>query len=243
MQVQKLFERLSYGELSSLSIGSSGAGEIQPGKEEQVLSAIELALTGLYTKFKQRTSFLILEAMDNIPSYILDPLYCESDSTPGNNKPRYIKDVTLMTAPFPDDLIKIISVTRQDSTLTPDVDEELPFEINGNRNTSSNVKIMAYNEFRLLTGAAGDRFEVEYQAKHPKLEVDGTIQLAPALEEALQARAAAALFAGMTGEAHVARSQELLMRYERLCDMAMLNDMVQESSSDDYDRLRAKGFI
>ncbi len=243
MQVQDLFKRLSYGELSNLSIGNEGAGTIADGKEAQVLSAIQLALTTIYARFQHRVSSLVLEATEGVSSYVLDSQHAESDTTSSPSIPRYIKDVTEMPAPYPDDLIKILSVVRRDRPETPNVDEARPFQINSRRNQENAAKVLAYNEFRLLSAKLGDLFDVEYQAKHPTLALGGSIQIMPALEEALQARAAAAIFSGMTGETHVARSQELLARYEALCQMVLLNDMAQESGSDDYDRLRARGWV
>ena len=247
MLVQDLFTRLSYGELSSLAIGDSGSGDIAAGKEEQVLSAITLALSAIYTRFQHRVSFLVLEATAGVSSYVLDVAHCESDVSE-QTAPRYIKDVTLMDAPFPDDLIRVLSVRRMDVADTTTLDEQLILPINGRRAPAEAVgaKMLAFNEFRLANAVAGELFEVEYQAKHRALSLgeDGnvTIQIMPALEEALQARTAAALFAGMTGDAHVARAGELLARYERLCEIAGLNDMAQESGSDEFDKLRDKGF-
>lgn len=242
MNVQDLFARLSYGELSSLSISEEGSGAIATGKEDQVLSAISLALTSIYTRFQHRISYLVLEAMEGVPSYVLDLVHCESHTEAPHTTPRYIKDVTEMPAPFPDDLIRILAVTPLISEAPTQESASAFVPINARRTPFINARITAFNELR-LGAAPGDLFEVEYQAKHPALSLASTIQIMPALEEALQARAAAAIFSGMAGEAHVARSAELMARYEQLCSEAKINDMAQETNSDEFDRLRDKGFV
>jgi hypothetical protein len=243
MLVQDLFTRLSYGELSNLAIGMEGAGSIDVNREAQALAAVTTALTALYTRFQLRIAFLTLEAMSEVDSYVLSSEHAESNLLAHPTIPHYIKDVTAMPRPFADDVIRILGVRRLDVAATIGLDESLDFLVNSRENATNAVKTLAYNEIRLLTALPGEQFEIEYQANHPPLTLSGSIQIMPALEEALQARTAAAIFAGMSGEAHVARSKELLARYEQLCAEAKLNDMSQESSSNAFDKLRDKGFV
>lgn len=243
MQVQDMFARLSYRELSSLSIGDEGAGTIPADKQATVVSQINVALTALYTRFPQRRAFLTIQTMPGVQEYSLRPEFAVSDTDPANENPRYIIDTA--SRPFQGDLIKILSVDRLDDETTTE-DESYTFGIN-QRNSEYGVKILSHDTLRFREPVTGDRFEIEYQANHPKLTipVDPTesITIMPALEEALQVRVAAGIFQSMTGELHQATGKNHMNHYERLCQMAQNEDMAQEGSSDDFDRLRYKGFV
>lgn len=248
LTVQELFERLSYAELSSLSIGMEGDGEVTDHGRPQIIRHIGVALSALYSRFLHKRSELVLEAMDGVQKYVLDRAHAESDTTP-NSVPRYIRDVTLMEEPFQDDLIKILSVRRQNEPKVPgDLlrGRETLFSINARNNDKTSARILTHNSLRLLTAQPGELFHIEYQANHPKLDPhlceDQGIEIMPSLEEALQARVAASVFSGMTGEIHVAIANGHMARYEKLCEMAALDDLLQESGTDARDRLRDKGF-
>lgn len=216
MKVQDLFERLSFGELSSLSIGMEGAGGIEPSKQDSVIAKINNALTGVYSRFIHQRDFLTVAAEAGKRRYQIAP---------------------------PEGVVKILSVVRLDDPETTRIDERLTMGINS-RNSSDGIQILNHDTFFLSAPKEGDRYEVEYQANHPRLtSPEDDIVVMPALEEALQARVAAAIFSGMGGEGHRARSQELMVLYEQRCAEAQAEDMAQEGGDDHFDRLRDKGFV
>lgn len=248
MNVQELFERLSYGELSNLEIGMDGAGAIAAESQMKIVSQINTALTALYSRFLQRRAFLELEMQEGMSTYVISSEFALSNTEPTRTAPAYILDSA--EAPFRDDLIKILSVSRRDDPATAGIDEARGLPIN-HRDTvtgrSIGITIMAHDTIHVRDPQPGQRLLVEYQANHPRLSVPAvmteTISIMPALEEALQLRVASGVFSGMGGEAHSIKGAELLARYEQLCQLAKLDDMAQESSSDIRDRLRDKGFV
>lgn len=215
MRVQDLFEQLSYGELSSLSIGMEGAGDIAPDKQDMVITQINAALKAIYTRFLHRRDFIEVAAVAGQRRYQVAP-------TEG--------------------LIKILSVVRKDDPAT-DRDECLVLGLNS-RNSSHGVQILTHDSFQLPAPQAGELYEVEYQAGHTKLTaLADEITVMPALEEALLCKVAASIFSGMNGEGHRSKAQELMGRYEQLCSEAQMEDMAQESGDDEFDRLRDRGFV
>lgn len=64
MKLQEVFDQLSAGEFSQLSIGGADAGVIDEGNYSKVLGHVNLALTSLYTRFnlKERQLAFTLQA-------------------------------------------------------------------------------------------------------------------------------------------------------------------------------------
>ena len=220
MELQELFKRLSYGELSALSIGMEGAGAIAEDQQGKVQSHIELALKALHARFILRRGFHTLTIVEGQKSYDLSQLI--------------------------PDLVKILSVGREDDPLTSK-NEAQPFGINRHDDLCGTIQILSHDEILFESAIAGERYTIEYQAGHPALpdplDLEAQVRILPALEEALQVRVAAGIFSGMSGEAHVAKSVQLMNRYEALCAVAEEGDLAQDDTTSGFDRLRDKGFI
>ena len=220
MELQELFKRLSYGELSALSIGMEGAGSIAEDQQGKVQSHIELALKALHARFILRRGFYTLTIVGTQKSYDLSTLI--------------------------PDLVKILSVGREDNPLTP-ANEAQPFGINRHDHLDGTIQILSHDEILFESAVAGERYTIEYQAGHPALpdpiDLEAQVRILPALEEALQVRVAAGIFSGMSGDAHVAKSVQLMNRYEALCAVAEEGDLAQDDTTSGFDRLRDKGFI
>lgn len=80
MKLQEVFEQLSYGEFSQLSIGGAEQGVINESNYTQVLSHINLGLTALYTRFnlkERRVTFPLNTAADTYQLNIDDILKIE----------------------------------------------------------------------------------------------------------------------------------------------------------------------
>lgn len=221
MQLQELFKRLSYGELSGLAIGMDGAGDIAEADQGKVQTQIELALTALHSRFILRRGFHTLTILEGVKTYAI------STAIPS--------------------LVKILSVGREDDPTTTRVSEAYQLGINRHDDLSGSIQILSHDEILFESAVAGERYTIEYQAGHPPLPVpvdpETVISILPALEEALQVRVAASIFSGMAGEAHINKSMHLLNRYEQLCAAAEEGDLAQEDMTSGFDRLRDKGFI
>lgn len=110
MKLQEIFDQLSAGELSQLSIGGEAAGEINESNYARVLNHINLALTALYRRFNLKRRVIELEIQENQTDYLLHSKFAVS-STTSTEPVRYIKDSS--ADPFLDDIIKVEGVKDQ----------------------------------------------------------------------------------------------------------------------------------
>lgn len=233
MRVGDLFQRLSLGELSNLSIGMDGAGTIEPGKRDQIVMMANSVLVEIYSRFVHRTGFVTLELQPNLKKYRLSPENAVSNTTSGNTAPRYIKDS--VQEPFTGGVIRILSVTHQEDPEAAAKEDPL------------DVRPLSFDGVFVKNPRAGVFLEIEYQARHPELGLPANttdeISLAPYLEEALQVKVAAAVYAGMNGEGQMAKSMALLSRFEEICQRVKEEGLLQELPQVSIDRFGMGGFV
>lgn len=73
MELQNIFDQLTYGELANLSIGGADSGGISEANTPKVISHINLALSALYTKFVLSEKELVITIEDGVTEYALEP--------------------------------------------------------------------------------------------------------------------------------------------------------------------------
>ena len=66
MEVLELFRRLSYGELSNLSLGSEGVGAIKDEERGKLISHTNEALLRLHGRFLLRENILFLNQVEHL---------------------------------------------------------------------------------------------------------------------------------------------------------------------------------
>lgn len=76
MTLQEVFDQLSAGEFSQLSIGGANAGVIDASNYKKILGHVNLGLTALFTRFnlKERSSQIVLDASLDTYSLALEDL-------------------------------------------------------------------------------------------------------------------------------------------------------------------------
>jgi len=240
MKLSEVFEQLSAGELSQLSIGGAETGAIDPSNYNKVLLHINLALSALYTRFLLKEGTLVLALQPGQYSYSLSSKYAESNLE-SFVPVKYIKD---STTPFKDDLLKVhrvIDATGQDWALNDE----------GNllacRTPSTHTLVVPED----LLALGGD-LRIVYRASHPKVTLDPQY-LVQDMEEAeielpyshLQALLyfVASRFhnpIGMSNEFHAGNSYAA--KYEAEC--ARLEQInLQTDKGGQYNRLYANGWV
>lgn len=239
MDVRELFERLSFGELSALSIGSEGAGTIPAEKQSRVLSCANTVLTDLHSRFYHKQGLVTVQLDASITKYQLKAVNAQTNVTVGNTAPRYIKDTA--SEPFTGNLIRIVS-----ASLVPLTEAQL--QTLGLTETEMSWKIVSHDTLRVTNPLTGAMLLVEYQENHPKLSLSPVvltqeISLSPVLEEALVVKIAAMIYAGMDGEAQLIKARELKVRYEEICQMTKAETLIHEANPVDHDHLLKGGFI
>lgn len=111
MLLSELFKQLSHGELSRLSVGASGTGEIQEEHYEALLSHINLGLTELYKRFPLRMQEVVIQQYDHIQTYKLSTDYAQTN-TASTQPIKYIEDSVY--EPFTGNVLRIEKVIDED---------------------------------------------------------------------------------------------------------------------------------
>lgn len=104
MKLQEIFDQLSAGELSQLSIGGEAQGVIAESNYSRVLAYINLGLTALARRFNLRTGTVRVLLQPGQNSYVLSARYLVGN--PKSNEPiRYLQEIPGI--PFIDSVLKI----------------------------------------------------------------------------------------------------------------------------------------
>lgn len=123
MLLSEIFDYLTNGELSQLSIGGFGDGGISATDQGKVIAGINMGLIKLYERFPIRTRELVLQMYDGITLYTLTSDFAVSN-TGSAEDPKYIIDTA--EKPFEDDILKITNVFNEEAYehALNDVEEE-----------------------------------------------------------------------------------------------------------------------
>lgn len=234
MNVNELFRRLSFGELSNLSIGSEGAGSINEDGRAKIISYANEGLLRLYSRYVLKESNLLLQLSDFITNYHLTARYAQSNANPLQGDTLYIVDNLL--EPFPDDVIKVLEVTNAIGQRLPlnDIDNALSLFT-----PQPTMLQMTYPQ-------EGQVLSVVYQAQHDQLaydDFDARIHLPRVLEGALTAFVAHKVFLHMNGQDNSAKSAEHLAIFEGICQDVVDKDLVNSSSSSSGAKFHDRGFV
>lgn len=107
-KLSQIFEQLTQGELSQVSMGGGEIGAIQEPHYRAIGNHVMLGLTALYKRFDLKRGQLVVELQSTRTTY---PLHSKYAVMGVNSKEpvRYIKDT--VDDPFRDDLLKILTIT------------------------------------------------------------------------------------------------------------------------------------
>ena len=247
MKLQEVFDQLSGGEFSQLSIGGGDVGVIDEGNYSRVLGHINLALTALFSRFTLKEGRLKLALQEGVTTYKLNSAYAVN--AVGSTQPvRYIIDT--VDEPFTDDIIKVEKVVT-------DGDYEL-----GLNDASSPVSVFTPTALALrvpealITGVDWpDELDTEfltlvYRASHPKLSVGTGIFRPSAVELELPDTHLTPLLyyvasrvhnpVGMNNEFHAGNSY--YAKYEAACQQ-LENKGLQVDQGEQNTRLERNGWV
>ena len=107
MKLKEIFDQLTYGELSQISIGGGSAGQIRPQDYAKMVAHVNLGLAALYKRFTLKKGTLYLELQPGQTRYILNSKFALTART-SREAVRYIKDTTAL--PFLDDINKVETI-------------------------------------------------------------------------------------------------------------------------------------
>ena len=105
--LQEIFDNLTYGNLSHVSIGNAALGYIEAKDYPKIVSGVNNALTAIHKRFLLRTEEVRIQQQAGQSTYYLRSDYAVSNSAnPAVTK--YLLDS--VAAPFSDNLFKIEKV-------------------------------------------------------------------------------------------------------------------------------------
>lgn len=104
MKLIEIFNQLTYGELSQISLGGGEVGEIAEKNYPAVMSHVNLALAELYRRFTLKEGRVRIATVAGLLTYSLNSKYAVQN-VKSKEILRYIQDE--YTNPFKDDVIKI----------------------------------------------------------------------------------------------------------------------------------------
>lgn len=233
MDVENLFTRLSYGELSNLSMSTGGSGLITAEGQPKIITAANEGLLRLYTRFVLSEKEIILEQVDNYTNYHLLPKYAETNTDDTFDEPRYIKDIA---DPFHGDVIKVLRVYNDEGVELPLNDLQNPVSL-----FTPNPQML-----QVPVPQPGNMLSVVYQARHVLLEygiLGAEIYLPAVLEGALIAYIAGHIYGNMNGADNSAKGQEYMNRFELICKDVLGADAVNTLGSNTDTKFTERGFV
>lgn len=233
MKLSDLFTKLSYGELSNLSIGCDGAGTIELAQQPKVVNYVNDGLTRLYSKYVLKEADVIIQLQNFITEYYLLDRYASNNPSPDPEDTLYILDYP--SSPFEEDVIKIIRATDAEGNI---------LSLNDPENKES-FFTPQYNVLQVPFPIQDVIIGVVYQARHPIMthtNLDATIDLPVSLYEALQSFVAHKIFFHMGGDnLNIAAGH--LANFDRICDEVKMADTANTSSSQTSSKFNKRGFV
>lgn len=211
INLQQIFNDLTYGEFSQIAIGGGAAGEIAENDYPRVVSFVNMALTALHRRFLLRKGSLSLQQDVDTTVYYLRDTYAVTNAT-SVVPHKYILDTA--AKPFNNNLFKVEQIFGL---------EGVQYELN---DTTIAVPILNPRfDVLEMTVEIPEILLITYRENHPKILMTGTfnpslvqVDIPEFVYEALLNHIAARLFAPISGgEGAVSLNAVFNSRYELEC--------------------------
>lgn len=247
MQLTEIFNQLTYGELSQLSIGGGDTGEISEKNYAQILAHINLGLTALYKRFPLKESRLTIELQAGRFTYPLHSSYAQSNAR-SRELVKYIADAA---SPFKDDIHKVETLYTDEGYEVGLNDGASPYSVMTPsaavlRVPASIVAKAPDLPPELLTSS----LEVVYRANHPLITLDAldfgidtvSVELPYSHLEPLLLFIASRVNnpLGMVNEFNVGNNYAA--KYEQACQLLEVSNLRVDQNSQP-DRLHRSGWV
>lgn len=235
MKVSELFTRLSYGELSNLSMSMEATGSINPASHARLLQATNSALQDMFSRIHLLTRELLIESIDWKSVYYLRKEFAAMN-TASTEPYKYILDTPNNL--FTGDVVKVMLVSNEVGDILPLNDAE----------QWASVFTPHFDAVQLTHVGSGQVFSVTYQALHPKLLTTGEdvleqdIRVPSLLEDMLCLKVAHGIFSPMSGQEFTLKAQQLENAYEsRIIELDQKNLLMDAGMSTNV-KLHLRGF-
>ncbi len=237
MLLSEIFDHLTYGELSQLSIGGREGSGVLPSDLPAMLSHVNIALNALFTRFPVVTKEILVQQYEHISNYTLDAKYAITN-TESTAPYKYIVDS--IHEPFISDVLRIESIHDEDGQ---------EYFLNDPLEYWS-VHIPSYNIIQIPFPIKENAMSVQYRAKHPILKAQGLeietaiINLPDYLLEPLLLHIASRAFASnpsLSPEQN-GLSSGFAARYENACRLVEEHGLLHKEDPTNI-KLRSNGWV
>lgn len=249
MTLKEIFDQLTFGELSQLSIGGGELGAISEANYPRVIPHVNLALTALYKRFYLKEGRLSLQPVPNQVVYLITSKYAQSN-TRSNALVKYLYDDP--TTPFKDDILKIEEVLTDSGYALPLNDKGDTY--NASTPTPAALRLhpdIVNQVLELPDYYKTEKLELVYRANHPKIvQTLGLfdpsriqVQLPDTHMEPLLLFIAARMMTPIgVGQLEGFSHTTLISRYEAACQL-IENSNLQIDKGSQTDKLHKKGWV
>lgn len=236
MNLNQLFTDLALGELSNLSMAENNT--IIPAKRPQIVTHANAGLLELHSKFVLKEKDMIIEMREGVTNYHLLKRYAMSQYDETNPPDRWNLPYIIDTVgePFPEDVLKILSVYNSFGQKMPLNDLEDPMSVFNPQSTVLQVPFPI----------PGQALTLEYQARHEILDhcdCEAEIILPEVLRGALRSYIASKVYMHMNTQENTAKGQEHSINFETACVDVVEKDLVSSSSSTTNVRFHKRGWV
>jgi hypothetical protein len=210
MKLQDIFDQLTYGELSQISLGGNDENYgIHAENYERIVPHLNMGLADLHKRFPLKTATVVIEQHVEISTYYLDLKYAVSNAFSSETK--YLIDTEEL--PFEENIIRIEQII-----------DEAGCEIKLNDPLDSNSIVMpSYNALMVPFPNDDVTINVRYRANHRKIQLVGLdpeeeeIELPLAYLQPLLMFIAGRILAGRPSLDGSNEGASMIARYEQEC--------------------------
>lgn len=230
MNLPDLYKRLALGELSNLAMSEDG-NILEDEREKIVLHANE-GLKRLYTRFQLKEETLFLEQKGFLTNYYLSSKYAQSNYDVGAGHSFYIND---LGKPFLDDVLRVLEVRDGLGRKVP-LNEPHMWR---------SVFTPQPTVLQIPHPVEGCVLAVNYQAAHPKLDVEdetAEIILPEFLSEALNAYIAHKVFDHMNTQESAVKAAIHMKAFDTICVEVIEQDLVTRGATTSGYRFEQNGW-
>lgn len=238
MRLGDFFSDLSYGVLSTLSIGGDGTGTIPDGHHAQLVSLTNMGLQALHRRFHLIESEVVIRTYSDLTLYPLRKIHADTDSTTGVRK--FIADS--IQRPFLEDVAKILGTYDEIGT---------PIPLN-DKDASISLWTPSYDTIQIPGPEDDGAVFILYRANHAKLspgpiggpaDLNQEITLPATLTQALAAYVAYLVLSPKVGQEMSGKGAEQFQIYESICAEVESQDLASTSDVENHSKLQERGFV
>jgi len=234
MNVQELFRRLSFADLSGLHLGSEGIGTINEEDNDRMIYYANEALLRLHSRFVLRENDVLIQQLIHVTNYHFLKRFARTNEDPCPGQEIYILDKDC--DPFEEDVIKITGVFTQNGDALPLNDDNHP----------RSLFTPQPNILQVPLPEADRVLAVTYQARHPLLsygDLQQKIEIPANLEGALTNYIGHLVYGDRNGQENSKKASEKLARFEAICAENVINDLTNSSKSTSNIKFNQRGFV